>query len=85
MLSGVVQEVVLGKLTPAQSPKAFKFSQFEKPMAAFLCFKSSRLRCSGLMCSAAGESGSRSNFTQFVEGAAQLNPNDYEGRTEKLM
>jgi hypothetical protein len=54
-------------------------------MAAFLCFKSSRLRCSGLMCSAAGESGSRSNFTQFVEGAAQLNPNDYEGRTEKLM
>jgi hypothetical protein len=71
MLSGVVQEVVLRKLTPAAKSKSFKFSQFEKPMAAFLSFKSSRLRCSGLMCSAAGESGSRSDFTQFVEGAAR--------------
>jgi hypothetical protein len=71
MLSGVVQEFVLRKLTPLQSPRAFEFSQFEKPTAAFLCSKSSRLRCAGLMCPTAGESGSRSNFTQFVEGAAR--------------
>jgi hypothetical protein len=35
MLSGVVQEFVLRKLTPLQSPRAFDFSQSEKPMAAF--------------------------------------------------